>query len=234
MKALRSVFSEASLLPMGKKSDWIRSIPRDDPKKYFQRELSVMDPECFDKEKMSATLIGSVGDVDVYMLNFGASRLTPGMNKVEFLAWSKKGRRNVVHMLGTMKRHELEGNATVHVDTLEAADKTPLKAHELYAFLIRKGFILVGHQHTPGGQKVWQRLAKKQDVTVHGWSKKNEPVNLDPQDPTQTHVDAFWRPKEKVRTKDRAAAAADARDDKALESMPLVASKKIFPRKLRK
>jgi hypothetical protein len=232
MKTLRSVFSEASLLPMGKKSDWIRSIPRDNPQKYFQRELSVMDPERFDKEKMSATLIGSVDDVDVYMLNFGASRLTPGMTKVEFLAWSKKGRRNVVHMLGTMKSHA-GGNATVHVDTLEAADKTPLKAHELYAFLIRKGFILVGHQHTPGGQKVWQRLAKKHDVTVHGWSTKNEPVNLDPQDPTQTHGDAFWRPKETVRAKDRSAAAADARDDKALENMALVASKKIFPRKRR-
>lgn len=77
-----------------------------------------------------------------------------------------------------------------HIDSVESTGRGP-KAHELYHHMIKHGHVkaLVGYSHSEGGQKVWQRLAKKKNVTVHGWLR-GKPVNLDPQDPEETHATA--------------------------------------------
>ena len=77
---------------------------------------------------------------------------------------------------------------TFHVHTVAATGEGP-KAHDFYRHVLKTGHVnaLVGSEHSPGGQKVWQRLAKHRDVEVHGWHR-GKAVNLDPSDPEQTHA----------------------------------------------
>jgi hypothetical protein len=66
--------------------------------------------------------------------------------------------------------------------------KSSVKMHDFYHHLIKKHVkALVGTSHSPGAKKVWQRLAKKQGVSLHG-HHKGKAVNLDPQDEMETHA----------------------------------------------
>lgn len=80
-------------------------------------------------------------------------------------------------------------NKTFHIDTTDSTGTGP-KAHEVYHKILQSGHStsLVGHSHSEGGQKIWQKLSSRRGVSVHGWHK-GKPVNLDPKDPQDTHAD---------------------------------------------
>jgi len=80
-------------------------------------------------------------------------------------------------------------NKTFHIDTTDSTGTGP-KAHEVYHKILQSGHStsLVGHSHSEGGQKIWQKLSSRRGVSVHGWHR-GKPVNLDPKDPQDTHAD---------------------------------------------
>lgn len=68
--------------------------------------------------------------------------------------------------------------------------QSPVKAHELYDFLLRKGHVsqLETQEQSPGGARVWQKLAKRRNINVYGLKdngynadagREYTPVNID-------------------------------------------------------
>lgn len=87
--------------------------------------------------------------------------------------------------------HSVNGSERNGVLTVGGASSTgdsDIKMHDFYHHLIKKHLkALVGTDHSPGAKKVWQKLAKKRNVSMHGWVD-GKPVNLDPQDEDETHA----------------------------------------------
>jgi hypothetical protein len=50
---------------------------------------------------------------------------------------------------------------------------------------------IVADDQSEGAKRMWQRLAKKRGMNVHGWHR-GKPVNLDPQDEMETHAADFY------------------------------------------
>lgn len=78
---------------------------------------------------------------------------------------------------------------THKIDWLEAR-QSPVKAHDLYDFLLRKGHVkqFETNEQSPGGYRVWQKLAKRRNINVYGLQdngydekdgRKFKPVNVD-------------------------------------------------------
>lgn len=86
--------------------------------------------------------------------------------------------------------HSVNGtqrNGVLTVGGAASTGKSDIKMHDFYHYLIKNHVkALVGTNHSPGAKKVWQRLAKKRGVDLHGWHKNKE-VNLDSQDEMETH-----------------------------------------------
>ena len=64
---------------------------------------------------------------------------------------------------------------------LASSDDNTFPAHELYHHLLKHGHVaaLVADEQSPGGRKVWEKLAKKKDVNIHGWDPTyRKPVNI--------------------------------------------------------
>lgn len=80
-----------------------------------------------------------------------------------------------------------DGKSFATVQT-KAYEGNTIKAHELYAHLIKhhKLILTSGANQSEGGKKIWQRLSKVKGINVHGWHK-NEPININPLDDTETH-----------------------------------------------
>jgi len=73
---------------------------------------------------------------------------------------------------------------TVHM--VASTGKGP-KVPDFYHYLLKNHVTgLVATEQSEGGKKIWQRLAKKKGLSVHGWSK-GKAVNVDPQDDEETH-----------------------------------------------
>jgi hypothetical protein len=74
------------------------------------------------------------------------------------------------------------------IDTADSTGRGP-KAHVVYRKILESGHAvaLVGKSHSPGGQKIWQNLAKERGVSIYGWYR-GKAINLDPRDPEETHV----------------------------------------------
>lgn len=93
---------------------------------------------------------------------------------------------NMVHMqvVGHKNQHNV-----MHVEGLASSGKSPVKAQDFYHHLLKHHITaLVGTSHSEGGRKVWNRLAAKKTVSVHGWDdNKKEPVNIDATNPDETH-----------------------------------------------
>jgi hypothetical protein len=87
--------------------------------------------------------------------------------------------------------HSVNGSERRSILTVGGASSTgnsKIKMHDFYHHLIRKHIkALVGTSHSEGAKKVWQKLAKKPGVSLHGWHK-GKAVNLDPQDEDETHA----------------------------------------------
>lgn len=89
---------------------------------------------------------------------------------------------------------------SLYISTVSSSGKSPVKVHEYYHHLLKSGHYdtLIGSEHSKGGgDEVWRRLAKMPGIKVHGWKKhdydekKGEPVNIDPQNPDETHADLY-------------------------------------------
>jgi len=67
------------------------------------------------------------------------------------------------------------------------------KAHELYHHLITKhDKVITTNSQTPGGFKIWQRLAQKPGVHVQGWdphTRKTIPLKNNLKNDKETHAD---------------------------------------------
>jgi hypothetical protein len=78
-----------------------------------------------------------------------------------------------------------------HKIAAAAAEKIPGGMHGFYRHLLKKGHAnsLVGDDQSPGAQKVWTKLSKHSDITVHGYAH-GKGVNLGKSltDPEETHA----------------------------------------------
>lgn len=87
--------------------------------------------------------------------------------------------------------HSVNGSEKKGVFKVGGASTTgdsPVKMHDFYHHLIKKHVkALVGTDHSEGAKRVWQNLAKKRGVSLHGWHK-GKAVNLDPKDEMETHA----------------------------------------------
>ena len=74
-----------------------------------------------------------------------------------------------------------QSGASEHVDSLASTKHNKFPAHELYHHLITKhNKMLTSDSQSTGGMAVWQKLAKKRSVNIHGWdTKTHKPVNID-------------------------------------------------------
>ena len=92
---------------------------------------------------------------------------------------------------GTISGDRNKKTGTFTIDAADSIGKGP-KMHKVYRKILQSGHSksLVGISHSPGGQKIWQKLSGEKNVSVHGWigGKKGKPVNLDPKDPEDTHI----------------------------------------------
>jgi len=106
--------------------------------------------------------------------------------------------------------HSVNGSERRGVLTVGGASSTgnsKIKMHDFYHHLIRKHIkALVGTSHSEGAKKVWQKLAKKPGVSLHGWHK-GKAVNLDPQDEGETHAPAARYPIDRREPEEKEVAA---------------------------
>lgn len=107
---------------------------------------------------------------------------------------------NKVHVAVYGKTHQHRGGHSMQIHMLAAHPESTVKAADVYHHLIHHhGTTLVsGDRQSPGGLKVWQKLAKKHDVSTHMFIPKNKRhpgkggklwnVDLAKKGPTLTHA----------------------------------------------
>jgi hypothetical protein len=71
--------------------------------------------------------------------------------------------------------------------------KTNAATHDavsLYVFLLDQGKTLIAWSQSPGALAVWRKLARRKNVSIHGWDEgQDKAVNIDPllRDEEETH-----------------------------------------------
>lgn len=148
-----------------------------------------------------APLLDFIGKKQKFNPETGKSMKDPGekIAKVDkdhdlhFIDYGDEGGTYVVRNRKTGINHlSIHGShnkaKSFSIDTTDSTGQGP-KAHKVYRKILQSGHAkaLVGSSHSPGGQKIWQKLSSEKGVSVHGWSK-GKPVNIDPRDPDETHV----------------------------------------------
>ena len=104
-------------------------------------------------------------------------------------------RHNKTGKINSVLRGSKNSAGVFHVDTAESNGEGP-KMHDVYHSILKSGHVpaIMGTDHSEGGQKIWQRLAKKPGVVVHGWDgadgdeSKEHAVDVDTDDPKETHA----------------------------------------------
>lgn len=106
-------------------------------------------------------------------------------------AVQKYGRETYHHHIVTNKDNRITHYVTsdtykddhpsvLHIAGVASSGTSPIKMHDVYHHLVKRGHILVGSSQSPGGRRIWQQLQKKKDVNIHGWDPKlGKPVNVD-------------------------------------------------------
>lgn len=63
------------------------------------------------------------------------------------------------------------------------------KMHEIYHHLLKHKHVntIVGDNQSEGAKKVWKNLAKKKDISIHGWSN-GKPINVTPYDEDEVYA----------------------------------------------
>lgn len=79
---------------------------------------------------------------------------------------------------------------TFYIERAASSGESPMKMQDLYYYLLKQGYTLIGTSHSPGGMNVWKQLQKKGGVNIFGWDpKKKEPINVDMRgDEVETHA----------------------------------------------
>lgn len=149
---------------------------------------------------------------------------------------SKKGtehfmvRNNNTNNIVSVLEGERNAANTFKINTLES-DGTGPKAHDLYHHLLKNGHVgaFMTTSQSEGGRRVWQKLAKKSGISIHGWDNEGDkPVGVDMENPLETHANMGDMIQQ--RNKIMAATGDEERARKAMmgrakvEDMPLVAS----------
>lgn len=99
-----------------------------------------------------------------------------------------------ISQLATTGTSYTGNRASFIVKGVYSGPKNPVRAADLYAFLIKDlGLTLVSDfKQSTGGYRVWQELEKRygRSLNIHGFNTKtNEPINVGTQDEPDTHVD---------------------------------------------
>lgn len=100
----------------------------------------------------------------------------PREKQVTYAAINPKTAKATVAVRGHQNRAKVLSN--LH---LASSDDNTVPAHELYHHLLKHGHVtaLVANEQSQGGRKVWEKLAKKKDVNIHGWDPNSrKPVNI--------------------------------------------------------
>jgi ribosomal protein S18 acetylase RimI-like enzyme len=123
----------------------------------------------FDVIRRSGKVIGRMGELEVLQtpdIGFVNDRVAPG-----FIVWDPVKKKTA----GVLMAKRGRSAENIHARTVAISVTAVNSAYEgqglmlkLYVLLIRKGFALLSDdQQTPGGQKIWARLAKVPGVTVY-------------------------------------------------------------------
>lgn len=162
MEEVESVM-EAPLLPLGKKT-----------------RFSIHTGGEF-KQKRHHKNLGPVDDRHDVWHNYGDNK-----NKEEgsYHVVNNKSKK----IVGTIAGSRNGKTKVLDVKTVDSTGKGP-KMHNVYHKIMQSDHAsaIVGHSHSEGGQKIWQRLSSMRGVSVHGWHK-GKPVNLDPKNSEETHL----------------------------------------------
>lgn len=116
--------------------------------------------------------------------------------EIQYAAFDPKTRRATLSTFGGRYR----GNPqSFIISGLYATDDNRLPAVELYRHLIIKHSLdLVSDKsQSPGGMRVWQKLARYPDIKIHGFNTRtNEPINIMPSDIEMAYVssDVYQKP----------------------------------------
>lgn len=93
--------------------------------------------------------------------------------------------KNVIQVVATFNIHGHSYEAI----SLTAVKHSTFKAHQLYSAFIKSGAILTSEFQSPGGIKVWKKLARLAGISVFGWDDHDRPVNLGRVfDESETHL----------------------------------------------
>lgn len=95
---------------------------------------------------------------------------------------------------------ELNDANTFKINSAESNGRGP-KMHEIYHTLLKNGHVgaFMTTAQSYGGRKIWQKLAKKRNVVVHGWDKEKEKaVPVDMENILDTHSDPGEQKQQKI------------------------------------
>lgn len=94
----------------------------------------------------------------------------PGVYR--YHAYAPKTKRSTISVEGK------EQNGVLSHLNLASHSSNKLKAHDFYHHLLKHHLTaLVADQQSPGGKAVWEKLSKKRDINIHGWSN-GKPINV--------------------------------------------------------
>ena len=107
---------------------------------------------------------------------------SPGAGRTHFVVLEPKNLVPTMSLSGDLKKGVLSDLG------LASTPKNRVKAVDFYHYLITKhGLTLVSDDQSPGAKRVWEKLAKLKDVTVHGWLK-GKPVNVIPGEEDEAEI----------------------------------------------
>lgn len=176
LKSYKQFFQEVELLPYYKKSNKLGTYVGDD----FDNSVKRLERYAKGSGGLKHLEVSKL-DKDHTLHHFNIDN---SLGQHDFIV-KHKGKVSH-HIITTSHRDNVH-----HIDAVASSGESPIKAHDVYHHMLKRGNTLVSNAHTRGGEHVWRELQKKRDVNIHGWDDyKNKPVNVDMKgDPEETHID---------------------------------------------
>ena len=139
------------------------------------------------------TRIGSIGDHDIIHDQY---RYTNSRDSHSYIVRHRETGKIDGEIEGDYDKHP----RTFKVDVASSTGEGP-KMHDVYHKILSHGAsarrkrsgehyvtsLVSGEEQSEGGMRMWQNLARKKNMSVHGWHS-NKAVNLDPSDEGETHA----------------------------------------------
>lgn len=191
MKTLSEIIFEAALINIAKANKLGLSVGVGTPDYH-----SISFKNLYHKDNIRQEKIGTLKGMDIHK-TYAISNETRKEQAATFQLHDPKTNTTHLHVDLSTKAGKA-GNKVYHVNALAGTGQSPVKAHDFYHHLLKTGHIKVlsSDAQSEGGQKVWQRLARKKTVHIHGWTPKNrdlengQPVNINPRNPDETHANS--------------------------------------------